>query len=778
MAGSPTTTALERADAALEAGKTVEAERLYQEVLTSNANTTDATIQQQQLRDQEKALVKLGEMYRDQKNAAALSRTLSLSRSFMSSTSTAKAKTAKLIRTLLDFFGAIEGSEEVLKATLQENIEWARKEKRVFLKHSLETRLVGLYLDTQQYRPALALIDTLLTELKRLDDKMILTEVHLLESRVYRGVGNYAKAKAALTSSRTAANSIYCPPILQAQLDLQSGVLHAEDKDYTTAYSYFFEAFENFSAQGDDTAALGALKYMLLCKVMLNLPDDVNNLLTIKLATKYANVRDVESMRAIARAHQDRNLGEFERVLREFRGGESPSVLLDFRFLCSLVPTPPRAFFWFLSPRFLGSYAPFRFPDGVSSYVVRLGAFPFRFVWHHELSRVLFSSPTLAYDLYSGWFFFQPGTFGFTKLSSSAFLPAILAFALHPFAFGSAFLPIVYGEECLLESVAASRALDHVEAIRPNVYPRAYFRIPAFHTLGHRRLSRTPSLSPSFMFSTSTAKVKPAKVIQTFLDLFGAIEGSDQVLKATFRDRVSKKEKSVLFLHSATFAASLVDHRRESTQLSASSYDRIWPSRLSPYMGLSSGICSILNLAMRSIGTHGTWDFVRASAFVRLRARYHLDLSDTSPVIRLLGFTDSFHLGGSNVGLPLDVRRWCRANTPGRYGQFMWHLTQYQTNLYALDFQLSITLSTLSHSAHNAVRLTQSSGTCTYSRGHAIPRPVMGATCVSTPSPSTPRSLPPSTPRSLPPSTPRSLPPSTLLRIDRNAPRGPTQDDL
>ncbi len=100
---------------------------------------------------------------------------------------------------------------------------------------------------------------------------MILTEVHLLESRVYRGIGNLAKAKAALTSSRTAANSIYCPPVLQAALELQSGVLHAEDKDYTTAYSYFFEAFENSSSQGDEEAALMAFKYMLLCKVMLNL---------------------------------------------------------------------------------------------------------------------------------------------------------------------------------------------------------------------------------------------------------------------------------------------------------------------------------------------------------------------------------------------------------------------------------------------------------------------------------------------------------------------------
>ena len=186
------------------------------------------------------------------------------------------------------------------------------------------------HLSLNAYKPALALIDTLLTELKRLDDKMILTEVHLLESRVYRGVGNWAKAKvswlfviklwcpfslapspihrprsvafrccrprcsrggalrneriyefhpwnlltpypqASLTSSRTAANSIYCPPSLQAALDLQSGILHAEDKDYTTAYSYFFEAFEGMSGLGDE-GALGALKYMLLCKVMLNL---------------------------------------------------------------------------------------------------------------------------------------------------------------------------------------------------------------------------------------------------------------------------------------------------------------------------------------------------------------------------------------------------------------------------------------------------------------------------------------------------------------------------
>lgn len=51
------------------------------------------------------------------------------------------------------------------------------------------------YADIESYKLALTLIDALLKELRRLDDKMILTEVHLLESRVYRGLNNFAKAK-------------------------------------------------------------------------------------------------------------------------------------------------------------------------------------------------------------------------------------------------------------------------------------------------------------------------------------------------------------------------------------------------------------------------------------------------------------------------------------------------------------------------------------------------------------------------------------------------------
>ncbi|KAF8555159.1 hypothetical protein OG21DRAFT_1476603 [Imleria badia] len=148
---------------------------------------------------------------------------------------------------------------------------------------------------------------------------MILTDVHLLESRVYRGIGNFTKTKAALTSARTTPSSIYCPPHLQAALDLQSGVLHAEDKNYSTAYSY---SFKNMTAQ-DNPSALTALKYILLCKVMLNLPEDVTLLLLyLLISLKYVQLREFECVRAIAIAQRNRDLAEFEKDSRDYKDGQ------------------------------------------------------------------------------------------------------------------------------------------------------------------------------------------------------------------------------------------------------------------------------------------------------------------------------------------------------------------------------------------------------------------------------------------------------------------------
>lgn len=120
-----------------------------------------------------------------------------------------------------------------------------------------------------------------------------------------------------MTSARTTANGIYCAPKMQAALDLQSGILHAADeRDFKTAYSYFYEAFEGYDSV-DAGRALTALKYMLLCKIMLGLADDVNQIVSGKLAITYSG-RDIDAMKAVAQASHKRSLADFQVALKEY----------------------------------------------------------------------------------------------------------------------------------------------------------------------------------------------------------------------------------------------------------------------------------------------------------------------------------------------------------------------------------------------------------------------------------------------------------------------------
>merc|ERR1712012_248038 len=285
------------------------------------------------LRDQEANILQLGEKLREEGKTKEMTDLIQKVRHFLRFMS--KAKAAKLVRGLVDMFLEMERSDPRGDREVQlckECIEWAKEEKRTSLRQSLESRLVGLYFETERYQEALALGSALLKELKKLDDKNLLVEVQLLESKTYHALGNLPKARAALTSARTTANSIYVPPKVQAQLDLQSGILHAsEERDFKTAFSYFYEAFEQYDSV-EDKLALTALKYMLMSKIMLRTPEEVHNIVSGKLALKYSGT-DIEAMKLVAQASKKRSLADFQETVgkysKELRGDKIVARHLD-----------------------------------------------------------------------------------------------------------------------------------------------------------------------------------------------------------------------------------------------------------------------------------------------------------------------------------------------------------------------------------------------------------------------------------------------------------------
>jgi len=291
------------------------------EFLDNISNNVDGPPSEEALRDQEANILQLGERFREEGRRSEMTDLIQKVRVVLKYMS--KAKAAKLVRGLVDMFlemkstTAQDDNGELGVQVCKECIQWAKDERRTFLRQSLESRLIGLYYDTNRFKDALDLGATLLKELKKLDDKNLLVEVQLLESKTYHALGNLPKARAALTSARTTANSIYVPPKIQAQLDLQAGILHAsEERDFKTAFSYFYEAFEQYDSV-DDSHALVALKYMLMAKIMLQLPEEVHHIVSGKLALKYQGA-GIEAMKKVAKASKDRSLADFQAAVKEY----------------------------------------------------------------------------------------------------------------------------------------------------------------------------------------------------------------------------------------------------------------------------------------------------------------------------------------------------------------------------------------------------------------------------------------------------------------------------
>ncbi|TVU49220.1 hypothetical protein EJB05_00518, partial [Eragrostis curvula] len=185
-----------------------------------------------------------------------------------------KAKTAKIVRGIIDAVAKIPGTSELQISLCKEMVEWTRAEKRTFLRQRIEARLAALLLENQEYTEALNLLSGLIKEVRRLDDKLLLVDIDLLESMLHFSLRNLPKAKASLTAARTAANAIY------------------------------------FTGRSE---GISSLKCMLLCKIMVSQADHVAGIVSSKAGLKYLGP-DVDAMKAVADASLKELIEPYSRV--------------------------------------------------------------------------------------------------------------------------------------------------------------------------------------------------------------------------------------------------------------------------------------------------------------------------------------------------------------------------------------------------------------------------------------------------------------------------------
>ena len=92
-----------------------------------------------------------------------------------------RARTAKIVRSMLERVAQVPDSLVMQVELCEGAVAWCGEKKRTFLRQRLQARLVDLWLKQKRFGDALELIKTLVLEVKRVDDKALLVDIHLTE---------------------------------------------------------------------------------------------------------------------------------------------------------------------------------------------------------------------------------------------------------------------------------------------------------------------------------------------------------------------------------------------------------------------------------------------------------------------------------------------------------------------------------------------------------------------------------------------------------------------
>lgn len=196
------------------------------------------------------ALIQLSALYTKSQNLPGL---FELIKSAKDLSNNNKLGLARILKRLLDSVADADSEKrEAELAVCRECLNWAIAENKTFLRQKLEIRLSGILYKRGEIKQASDVLLPILSEAKKLDDKQLLIECHLLESKLLYMTKNWPRAKASLTACRTASNSVYVNALLLADIETTAGMIHLAQRDPQVAFSYFYEGLEAYHQNGQE----------------------------------------------------------------------------------------------------------------------------------------------------------------------------------------------------------------------------------------------------------------------------------------------------------------------------------------------------------------------------------------------------------------------------------------------------------------------------------------------------------------------------------------------
>lgn len=161
--------------------------------------------------------------------------------------SNSKMYIAKISNQILETVSSSDTEDKNVEVEITKFIlEWSLSEKKQFLINKIRLHLANVLYLREEFRNSRKELDMVTESAKDIDDKRLLVECFLLESKLIYESYNLTRAKASLSACRASANMVHIPTMLQADIELTAGKIHLAEKDFKIAYSYFFESFEGY----------------------------------------------------------------------------------------------------------------------------------------------------------------------------------------------------------------------------------------------------------------------------------------------------------------------------------------------------------------------------------------------------------------------------------------------------------------------------------------------------------------------------------------------------